>query len=48
MHSAPEFLLIALVVTLTPGPATATIIRVAARDGRSAAMQAILGLVNRL
>ncbi len=38
-----EFLLVALVVTLTPGPATATIIRVAARDGRRAAFGAIAG-----
>ena len=43
MRSGPEFLLIALIVTLTPGPATATIIRVAARDGRGAAVSAIFG-----
>lgn len=33
----------ALVVTLTPGPGTATILRVAARDGRRAAMSAVVG-----
>jgi threonine/homoserine/homoserine lactone efflux protein len=38
-----EFLIVALVVTLTPGPGTATIVRVAARDGRRAAMSAIIG-----
>ena len=38
-----EFLIVALVVTLTPGPGTATILRVAARDGRRAAMSAVLG-----
>ena len=43
MRSLPEFLLIAIVVTVTPGPATATVIRVAARDGRPAATSAILG-----
>ena len=43
MRSLPEFLLIAVVVTITPGPATATVIRVAARDGRRAATSAILG-----
>ncbi len=43
VRSVPEFLLIALVVTLTPGPATATIIRVAARDGRGAALSATFG-----
>jgi threonine/homoserine/homoserine lactone efflux protein len=37
------FLLVAVVVTLTPGPATATIIRVATRDGRRAAFSATLG-----
>ena len=35
--------MVALLVTLTPGPATATIVRVAARDGRRAALSAILG-----
>jgi threonine/homoserine/homoserine lactone efflux protein len=43
MRSLPEFLLIAIVVTITPGPATATVIRVAARDGRRAATSAIAG-----
>ena len=43
MRSLPEFLLVAVLVTVTPGPGTATIIRVAARDGRSAAMSAVLG-----
>jgi threonine/homoserine/homoserine lactone efflux protein len=37
------FLLVALVVTLTPGPATAMVIRVAARDGRVAALRTIGG-----
>jgi threonine/homoserine/homoserine lactone efflux protein len=43
VHSVPEFLLVALVVTLTPGPATALALRVAARDGRKAAVQAVAG-----
>lgn len=43
MRSLPEFLLIALVVTLTPGPATAMILRVAARDGRPAALGTAVG-----
>ena len=43
MRSLPEFLAVALVVTLTPGPATATIVRVSARDGRRAALGAIAG-----
>lgn len=43
MRSVPEFILVALLVTLTPGPATATIVRVAARDGRRAALSAIGG-----
>jgi threonine/homoserine/homoserine lactone efflux protein len=38
-----EFLVVALVVTLTPGPGTATILRVAARHGRRAAMSAVVG-----
>jgi threonine/homoserine/homoserine lactone efflux protein len=38
-----EFLLIAVLVTITPGPGTATVIRVAARDGRRAAFSAVLG-----
>jgi threonine/homoserine/homoserine lactone efflux protein len=43
MRSIPEFFLIALVVTLTPGPATALVLRVSARDGRRAAMSAVMG-----
>jgi threonine/homoserine/homoserine lactone efflux protein len=43
MRSVSEFLVIALIVTLTPGPGTATILRVATRDGRRAALSAILG-----
>lgn len=43
MRSVPEFLIIALFVTITPGPGTAMIIRVAARDGRGTALQAVLG-----
>ncbi|MDQ2749261.1 MAG: LysE family translocator [Actinomycetota bacterium] len=43
MRSVPEFLLVGLVVTLTPGPATALILRVAARDGRRAALGAVAG-----
>jgi threonine/homoserine/homoserine lactone efflux protein len=43
VRSVPEFFLIALVVTLTPGPATALILRVTARDGRRAAMGAVAG-----
>ena len=43
MRSLPEFLLVALVVTLTPGPATALILRVTARDGRRAAAGAVGG-----
>src|SRR6476469_7918138 len=43
MRSVWEFLLVALVVTLTPGPATALVLRVAARDGRRAAFGAIVG-----
>lgn len=43
MRSIPEFLLVALVVTLTPGPATALVLRVAARDGRRAALGTIAG-----
>jgi threonine/homoserine/homoserine lactone efflux protein len=38
-----EFLLVALVVTLTPGPGTAMILRIAARDGRRAALGAVAG-----
>jgi threonine/homoserine/homoserine lactone efflux protein len=43
VRSIPEFLLVALVVTLTPGPATALVLRVAARDGRRAALDAVAG-----
>lgn len=43
MRSITEFLIIALIVTLTPGPGTATILRVAARDGRRAALSATVG-----
>jgi threonine/homoserine/homoserine lactone efflux protein len=43
MRSLPEFLVIALLVTMTPGPGTATVLRVAARDGRAAARGTILG-----
>lgn len=43
MRSLPEFLVIALLVTVTPGPGTATVLRVAARDGHAAARRTILG-----
>ena len=43
MPSIPEFLLVALVLTLTPGPATALVLRVAARDGRRAALATATG-----
>jgi threonine/homoserine/homoserine lactone efflux protein len=43
VHSVWEFLLVALVVTLTPGPATALVLRVAARDGRAAALGTVAG-----
>jgi threonine/homoserine/homoserine lactone efflux protein len=43
MQSVWGFFAIAVVVTLTPGPGTATIVRVAARDGRRAATSAIVG-----
>jgi len=43
VRSLTEFLIVAVVVTLTPGPGTATILRVAARDGRRAALSAIVG-----
>ncbi len=43
MRSPWEFLAVAVVVTMTPGPGTATVLRVAARDGRHAATQAIVG-----
>jgi threonine/homoserine/homoserine lactone efflux protein len=43
MRSPWAFALVALVMTLTPGPATATILRVATRDGRRAALSATFG-----
>jgi threonine/homoserine/homoserine lactone efflux protein len=43
MSSWPSFLVIAVVVSLTPGPGTATIIRTAARFGRRTALGTILG-----
>ena len=43
MRSVWEFLLVALVVALTPGPATALVLRIAARDGRRAALGAVVG-----
>lgn len=43
MRTAWEFLLVAVVVTLTPGPATALVLRVSAREGRRAALGAIVG-----
>jgi len=43
VRSLLEFLVVALAVTLTPGPGTATVLRVAARDGRRAAMSAVVG-----
>lgn len=43
MRSPWEFLAIAIIVTITPGPGTATILRVAGRDGRRAATSAICG-----
>jgi threonine/homoserine/homoserine lactone efflux protein len=43
MRTAVEFVVVALVLVVTPGPATATVLRVAARDGRRAATSAILG-----
>src|SRR6187551_2628810 len=43
MRSVPEFLLVALMVTITPGPGTAAIIRVAARDGRGRAVSTVVG-----
>jgi threonine/homoserine/homoserine lactone efflux protein len=43
MNSWPSFLLVAVVVSLTPGPATATIIRTSARSGRRTALAAIAG-----
>ena len=43
VRSLLEFLVVALAVTLTPGPGTATVLRVAARDGLRAAMSAVVG-----
>lgn len=43
MRSIPGFLIVALLVTVTPGPGTAMIIRVAARDGRRSALGAVTG-----
>jgi threonine/homoserine/homoserine lactone efflux protein len=43
MRSVEEFVLVALVVTLTPGPATALVLRVSARDGRRAALGVVVG-----
>jgi threonine/homoserine/homoserine lactone efflux protein len=43
VRSISEFLVVALIVTMTPGPATATVIRVAARDGRRGALGAVAG-----
>jgi threonine/homoserine/homoserine lactone efflux protein len=43
VRSIPEFLLVALVVSITQGPGTAAIIRVAARDGRARAMGTVVG-----
>jgi threonine/homoserine/homoserine lactone efflux protein len=43
VRSLPEFLAIALLVTMTPGPGTATVLRAAARDGRAAGRGTILG-----
>jgi threonine/homoserine/homoserine lactone efflux protein len=43
MRSIPEFLVVAIVVTVTPGPATAAIVRTAARDGRAAAQGTVVG-----
>jgi threonine/homoserine/homoserine lactone efflux protein len=43
VRSPWEFLAIAVLVTITPGPGTATILRVAGRDGRRAATAAIVG-----
>ena len=43
LHDFPEFLLVALVVTFTPGPATALIIRNALRGGTRAAWATTAG-----
>jgi len=43
MSSLWEFLLVALALTLTPGPATALVLRTAARHGRGAALGTVAG-----
>lgn len=43
MRSIPEFLLVAILLTVTPGPATAAIVRTAAKEGRSAAQGTVVG-----
>jgi threonine/homoserine/homoserine lactone efflux protein len=43
MSSVWEFLLVAALLTLTPGPATALVLRTAARHGRKAALGAVAG-----
>jgi threonine/homoserine/homoserine lactone efflux protein len=43
MRSVPEFLLVAALVTITPGPGTLMIMRVAVRDGRRSAFAAVVG-----
>lgn len=43
MHSIPTFLGVALAVTLTPGPAFALLVQVAAVHGRRAALANIAG-----
>ena len=43
MSSVWEFLLVAAVLTLTPGPATALVLRTAARHGRVAALGTVAG-----
>ncbi|MFC7277785.1 LysE family translocator [Paractinoplanes rhizophilus] len=43
MRSVPEFLLVAIIVTITPGPGTVAIMRVAVRDGRRSAFSAVVG-----
>ena len=43
MSSIWEFLLVAMVLTLTPGPATALVLRTAARHGRVAALGCVAG-----
>jgi threonine/homoserine/homoserine lactone efflux protein len=43
MRSMWEFLLVAMLLTLTPGPATALVLRTAARSGKRAALGAVAG-----